>query len=436
MNIHQKESAAEHIVVIGNGTAGVQLLDSLRSEGFEGTITIVGEEPTTPYQRPPLSKDYLLPGIEAAPLPLRPAGFFSQKGTSSLLGVQVTAIDRVAHAVTLSDGNTLGYDRLVLATGAANRELRVPGSDLNGIYGLRNLADAKALNAGLGTVRRAVVIGAGFIGLEFAAAARKRGIAVTVLEYANLPMARALTAASGGWFAEAHQDMGTDLRLGEGIAAFESDGKGNVAAAVSTTGAVYPADLVLTGIGVIPRTELAEAANLAVDNGITVDAKLRTSDPEIFALGDCANYPNVHTGSPTRLESVQNASDQARHLAKTLSNTQAHGEQDYAELPWFWSQQGPHKLQIAGLAPPGSETVVRGDPATGNFSIFCYLDGILAAVESINRPTDHMAARRLLATGRPLTQEQAADEDFDIKTYSKDSRPSAPITGKHLTPVG
>lgn len=423
MNNPQKQSAAEHIVIIGNGTAGVQLLDSLRSEGFEGTITILGEEPTTPYQRPPLSKDYLLPGKEAEPLPLRPASFFTRKGTASILGVQATAIDRVASTVTLSNGSTLKYDRLVLATGAAKRELQVPGSDLNRIYGLRNLDDAKALNAELGTVRRAVVIGAGFIGLEFAATVRKHGITVTVLEYANLPMARALTAATGGWFAKAHRDMGTELCLGEGIAAFESDGNGNVAAAVSTTGAVYPADLVLTGIGVIPRTELAEAANLAVDNGITVDAALCTSDPDIFALGDCANYPNVHTGSRTRLESVQNATDQARHLAKTLVNTQADGKQDYTELPWFWSQQGTHKLQIAGLAPAGSETVLRGDPATGNFSVFCYLDGVLAAVESINRPTDHMAARRLLATGRALTPEQAADEDFDLKTYSKDSRP-------------
>lgn len=422
MNNPQKPSAAENIVIIGNGTAGVQLLDSLRSEGFEGTISIVGDEPTIPYQRPPLSKDYLLPGKEAAPLPLRPPHFFSQKGTVSIQGVQATAIDPAAHTVTLSDGNTLTYDRLVLATGAANRELRVPGRDLNRIFGLRNLNDAKALNAVLSTARRAVVIGAGFIGLEFAAAARKHGIAVTVLEYANLPMARALTTVTGSWFTKAHQDMGTELRFGEGIAAFESDCKGNVAAAVSTTGAVHPADLVVTGIGVIPRTELAEAAGLAVDNGITVNSALRTSDPDIFALGDCANYPNAHTGARTRLESVQNATDQARYLATALLNSHAAGMPEYAELPWFWSQQGPHKLQIAGLAPAGSETVLRGNPAAGSFSVFCYSDGVLAAVESINRPADHMAARRLLAAGRDLAPVQAADEDFDLKTYSKDSR--------------
>ncbi len=436
MNSPRKSSAAERIVIIGNGTAGVQLLDSLRAEGFEGTITIVGEESTAPYQRPPLSKDYLLPGKQAAPLPLRPPNFFTGKGTVSILGVQATFIDRAAHTVTLSNGSTFGYDRLVLATGAANRELRVPGSELNRIYGLRTLEDAEAVYAELGKVRRAVVIGAGFIGLEFAAAARKHGIAVTVLEYNNLPMSRALTGVTGTWFAKAHKVMGTELRLGEGIAAFESDGKGNVAAAVSTTGAVYPADLVLTGIGVIPRTELAEAAGLAVDNGITVDAVLRTSDPDIFAVGDCANYPNAHTGFRTRLESVQNATDQARHLAKTILKTQTAGKQDYAELPWFWSQQGPHKLQIAGLAPAGSETVLRGDPTTGNFSVFCYSDGVLAAVESINRPADHMAARRLLATGRALAPEQAADEDFDLKTYSKDSRHPTPLTDKHLTLTG
>jgi 3-phenylpropionate/trans-cinnamate dioxygenase ferredoxin reductase subunit len=321
--------------------------------------------------------------------------------------------------VQLSDGSSLGYDKLVLATGAVNRDLQVPGRELDGIYGLRTLADAEAIHQRLATARRAVVIGAGFIGLEFAAAAKARGIEVTVLEYADRPMARALTPATSAWFAQAHRDMGTVLRLGEGIASFADDGAGHVAAAVSTTGASYPADLVLVGVGVSPRTELAEAAGLAVDNGIAVDGMLRTSDADILALGDCASYPSVHAGAHVRLESVQNATDQARHAARTILGTHGAGTGEYAELPWFWSQQGPVKLQIAGLSAPGDDTVLRGDPATGRFSVFCYRGGALAAVESVNQPADHMAARRILAAGRTPAPEQAADPDFDLKAWSR-----------------
>lgn len=407
------------IVIAGNGQAGIQLADSLRREGFAGTITLVGEESAFPYQRPPLSKDYLAAGQTPAPLPLRTEKFFEDNSVEARTGVCVTGIDRAGHTVALSDGTVLGYDRLVLATGAANRELTVPGAHLAGIHGLRTLADAQAVSAALGTVRRAVVIGAGFIGLEFAAAARARGIEVSVLEFAERPMARALTPATGAWFAAAHRDMGTVLRLGEGIASFEDNGAGQVAAAVSTTGTVYPADLVLVGIGVSPRTELAEAAGLAVENGIVVDAALRTADPDILALGDCASYPQAHGGARMRLESVQNATDQARHAARTILGTHADGAQDYAELPWFWSQQGRLKLQIAGLSAPGDKTVVRGNPAAGSFSVFAYRGEVLTAVESVNQPADHMAARRLLSAGRTLAPEQAADPDFDLKAYSK-----------------
>ncbi|NKX53201.1 FAD-dependent oxidoreductase [Arthrobacter sp. E918] len=410
------------MVVVGNGQAGIQLADSLRKEGHSGPITVIGEEEHFPYQRPPLSKDYLVAaagGGAPAPLPLRAGKFFADNDVDSLLGVAVAGIDRAGHTVTLADGTVLGYSKLVLATGAANRGLTVPGAGLAGIHGLRTLADAEAVHAALGTARRVVVIGAGFIGLEFAAAARARGLEVTVLEYAGRPMARALSPAMSEWFAAAHADMGTVLRLGEGIASFQDDGAGHVAAAVSTTGTVYPADLVLAGVGVSPRTELAEAAGLVVENGVAVDASLRTSDPDIYALGDCASYPQAHAGIRLRLESVQNATDQARHLARTLAGTHPDGQQPYADLPWFWSQQGPLKLQIAGLMHPGDETVVRGDPAAGKFSVFCFRRGELTAAESVNQPADHLAARRLLTHKLPLTPEQATDPDFDLKAYSK-----------------
>lgn len=405
----------DNIVIVGNGQAGIQLVDSLRAEGYTGRITVIGEEAHFPYQRPPLSKDYMSEAKNPLPLPLRAEQFFAGNDVDSRLGVRVTAVDRERRTATLNNGSRLVYSKLVLATGAANRELSVPGSGLAGIHGLRTLSDAEAVHARLAAARSVVVIGAGFIGLEFAAAARQRGIDVTVLEFADRPMGRALSPAMSGYFAEAHERMGVKLRFGEGIASFEGRDR-HVRAAVSTTGDAYPADLVLVGIGVTPRTELAAAAGLPVENGIIVDGALRTPDPDIFALGDCASYPSRHAGARTRLESVQNATDQARHLARSILGS----SESYAGLPWFWSQQGPLKLQIAGLGQHADETVLRGDPASGKFSIFCYRNGELAAVESVNHPADHMAARRLLSQGRSLRQADAADPWFDFKTHSRE----------------
>ena len=407
-----------NIVIVGNGQAGIQLVDSLRTEGYTGAITVIGEEEHFPYQRPPLSKDYMSADRQPQLLPLRAEKFFTENDVDSRLGVQVTSIDRAAHTVALSDGSTVGYSTLVLATGAANRELTVPGSGLQGIYGLRTLADAEAVHARLDTVKSVVVIGAGFIGLEFAAAARKRGLEVTVLEFADRPMSRALSPVMGRWFAAAHRKTGVNLRLGEGINSFVGTDEGHVQAAISTTGHVYPADMVLVGIGVIPRTELAEAVGLHIENGIMVDTAMRTDDPDIYALGDCANYPSHHAQARTRLESVQNATDQARHTAKSILN--GHGNSgDYRELPWFWSTQGGLRLQIAGIAHPDDDTVLRGNPADGKFSVFCFRNSRLTAVESVNQPGDHIAARRLLAQPGTITPDQAADPNFDIKEYSK-----------------
>lgn len=405
-----------NIVIAGNGQAGIQLVDSLRREGHPGPITVIGEEDHFPYQRPPLSKDYMAAG-SPVPLPLRAQRFFAEHDVDSRLGVRVTAIDRAAGTVTLDDGSTLGYSKLVLATGAANRQLTVPGTDLSGIHGLRTLADAEVVHARLADAGAVVVIGAGFIGLEFAAAARARDLEVTVLEFADRPMGRALSPTMSSYFSTAHQRLGVNLRLGVGIAAFEGP-DGRVGTAMGTDGEHYPADLVLVGVGVVPRTELAEAAEITVDNGIVVNAGMRTSDPDIYAIGDCANFPNQHSGTRTRLESVQNATDQARHAARSILAAED-GPGAYAELPWFWSNQGPMRLQIAGLVQAGDATVLRGDIETGKFSVFCFRDGELAAVESVNHPADHMAARRLLTARRPLTPEQAADPNFDFKAYSK-----------------
>ncbi|WP_125611963.1 NAD(P)/FAD-dependent oxidoreductase [Specibacter cremeus] len=409
-----------HVVVVGNGQAGMQLIDSLRAGGYAGAITVFGEEPHAPYQRPPLSKDYLAAGADPEPLPLRAARFFLEHDVDARHGVAVTAVDRHARTVAAADGTTLRYTTLVLATGARNRPLAVPGSGLAGIHGLRTLDDAERVHAHLGRAANVVVIGAGFIGLEFAAAAAARGANVTVLEYGPRPLGRAVSATMSGHIAAAHVRDGIDLRLGDGIAAFVGT-DGHVTAAVAGSGAEYPADLVMVGVGVLPRTELALAAGLEVDNGIVVDGALRTSDPNIFALGDCANFPQPRLGARARLESVQNATDQARHAAAAILGETG----EYDELPWFWSHQGTLKLQIAGLSQPGDGTVLRGDPATGKFSVFCFRDGRLAAVESVNAPADHMAARRALAAGRTLDPDQAADPTFDFKAWSRDPAPAA-----------
>ncbi|MGK4219479.1 NAD(P)/FAD-dependent oxidoreductase [Kocuria marina] len=406
----------ERIVIVGAGQAGIQLADSLCEEGFTGPITVLGDEPGLPYQRPPLSKDYLAPGTTPTPLPLRGQTFFSDRDIDYRPGATVTALDPVTRTLTLGDGQILGYTELVLATGARNRTLDTTCGRPAGVHYLKSLTDAERLHAELAGARRVVVVGAGFIGLEFAAAARARGLEVTVLEFAPRVMARALSAPMSAYFEQAHTDAGIDLKLGEGIASFEHNGD-HVTAAVGTSGTVYPADLVLVGVGVVPNTEIAAAAGVAVDNGVAVDEYLRTDQEHIWAIGDCASFPNAHTGTRTRLESVQNATDQAAILAKTLTDTPT----GYRELPWFWSIQGKHKLQIAGIAGLPDHTVLRGDPEQGKFSLFCYQHDVLTAVESVNSPADHLAARRILAHQLPLTPDQAADPAFDLKGYSRQS---------------
>jgi 3-phenylpropionate/trans-cinnamate dioxygenase ferredoxin reductase component len=404
------------VVIIGAGHAGLQVADSLRAEGYAAAITVVGDEPGLPYQRPPLSKDYLLPGKEPMPLPLRAASFFAQKDIA-LRESGAVSIDRGNRTVTLARNETVMYDWLVLATGARTRDLRCPGADLPGIHSLKTLTDAQALHSALPLARRVLVIGAGFIGLEFAASAREHGCDVTVLEYAPRPMGRAVTRTTADWFAAAHRKSGVHLRVGEGIASFEAGPNGHVAAAVSTAGVVYKTDLVVVGIGVEPNDGLAAESGLHTENGVTVDESLRTSDPRILAVGDCANFPNIHTGTRTRLESVQNATDQARHAARTIVGR----ESLYSELPWFWSVQGPHRLQIAGLSEPTDDAVITGDPNGAKFSTLCFRNGRLSAVESVNSPADHGTARRLLAAGCGLTMEAAEREGFSLRQFAQET---------------
>ncbi|WP_426313421.1 NAD(P)/FAD-dependent oxidoreductase [Methylobacterium fujisawaense] len=404
------------IVVAGAGQAGFQLAASLREGGFRDPITLVGDEAALPYQRPPLSKAYLAGKTDQEGLFLRPPGFFAEHAIAHRPGLRAVAIDRAARLLELSDGGHLTYDHLVIATGARNRPLPVPGAELDGVRQLRGLADADALRAQIEAARAIVVVGAGFIGLEFAAVAAGRGLSVTVIEAAERPMARAVSAEMGAFFGGAQEAMGVRFAFGAGVTAILGR-DGRAVGVALADGRELPADLVLVGIGVLPNRELALEAGLPAEDGVRVDAFLSTPDPAISAIGDCARFPSpfAHGLTPdgtVRIESVQNAIDQGRCLAARLTGKPA----AYGALPWFWSDQGRHKLQIAGLAGPTDASVVRGSGSA--FSVFRFRDGRLSAVESVDRAGDHMIARRLLTAGTPLSPDQAADPGFDLKALA------------------
>jgi len=416
------------ILIAGAGQAGYQTAASLRQEGHAGRIVLIGDEPGLPYQRPPLSKAYLQGKVQANALRFRQAEWYAQNAVERVEG-RITAIHRATHSVTLDDGQTLPYDHLVLALGARNRVPAVPGIELEGVLSIRTLADADALAARLTDVKRVVVVGAGFIGLEFAAVAAARGLQVDVLEIGQRPMARALSLPMSAAFDAAHRGWGVRLHYGQALASVlsgegsENAGHGARVTGVRTTaGATFAADLVVYGIGVLPNAELATQAGLAVDNGVCVDALLQTLDPAISALGDLVNFPSPWAAQPIRLESVQNAVDQARLIAARLAGKPT---ATYAALPWFWTDQGELKLQIAGLSDGHDQTLLLGDAAARQFSVLCFRAGRLMAVESCNRPADHMAARKLLARRAVISPEQAGAPDFDLKAHELTSRPAA-----------
>ena len=402
--------ADNRVVIVGAGHGGVQAAASLREEGFEGSITLISADRHQPYQRPPLSKAYMKGEASAASLILRGSIWYDEKNVELMLDERVVAIDRVDRRACLASGRNIPYDHLILATGADPRPAPFPGTELEGVHLLRNLGDAEHLRLTLGSAQNVVVIGAGFIGLEFAATAASKGCHVQVVEVAPRVMARAISTVLSEFYAEAHRGFGVRLHLGVGVAAVE--GVNRRATAVRLTdGRTLPADVIVVGIGILACDALATAAGLAVDNGIVVDASMTTSDPAISAIGDCAAHPNVFAARRVRLESVQNAIDQARVVARTVVGRPAR----YDALPWFWSDQGDLKLQIAGLIDGCDMFVLRGQPETRSFSIFGFGAGKLRAVESVNRPADHMIARRLITGGMALSPEQAADPSFDLK---------------------
>jgi 3-phenylpropionate/trans-cinnamate dioxygenase ferredoxin reductase subunit len=397
----------ENIVIIGAGQAGAQAVASLRGEGFAGSIVMAGDEPFAPYQRPPLSKAYLMGQMERERLFLKPEAFYAEAGCRLILGTAAIRIDRAAKSVTLADGARLDYDKLLLATGSRVRKIAVPGAELAGVRYLRSIADVDALRPALLAAKSLVVVGGGYIGLEAAAVARKLGLAVTVVEALDRVMARAVSKPVSDFFEAVHRDAGVDLRLNCAVEAFEGEGR---LAAVRAAGARIPADVALVGVGVVPNMELAREAGLACSDGIDVDPFCATSDPAIFAAGDCTRHLG-RDGAFIRLECVQNAIDQAKHAALAMAGKPT----AYRETPWFWSDQYDLKLQIAGLARQGDRLVLRGDPAARKFAVFHLREGKVAAVEAVNAAPEYLVGRRMIADGAAVAPERLADASIPMK---------------------
>ncbi|MEJ0025118.1 MAG: FAD-dependent oxidoreductase [Rhizomicrobium sp.] len=402
---------SERIVIIGAGQSGAQAVASLRADGFAGPIVMVGDEPFAPYQRPPLSKAYLMGTMERDRLFLKPDAFYKEANCELILGVAATKIDRAAKQVHLADGRALAYDKLLIATGSRVRKIRCPGADLPGVHYLRGIADVDGLRDVFEPGKKLAIVGGGYIGLEVAAVAAKRGIDVTVFEAMDRVMARAVSIPISDFYDHVHRAAGVKILLDTGVEAFEGGGR---LEGVRAKGQLYPADVVLVGIGIVPNDELAREAGLGCDDGIVVDERSNvTGDPAIYAAGDCTKHIG-REGTALRLECVQNAIDQAKHAALCITGK----PNTYREVPWFWSDQYDLKLQIAGLARPSDRIVIRGNPETRKFAVFHLRDGIVAAVEAVNAAPEYLVGRKLIADGAKIAPERLADTSIPMKSIA------------------
>ena len=387
---------SQRALIIGASHAGAQLAASLRQDGWSGEIVLIGEEPTVPYQRPPLSKAYLAGKTTLDEITIRSSDFYS-KQRIQLLNAHVEAIDRSAGHIVMSTGDTLTYDKLALCTGARPRQLRVPGADLAGVHYLRTAADVELIRTSAAPGRRVVIVGGGYIGLETAASLRALDLDVTVLEATTRVLERVTAPDVSTFFERIHREEGIDIRTCAKVAALVGDDC--VREVLLSTGESIPADLVIVGIGVEPRTELADAAGLVVDNGIVIDDHARTEDPDIVAAGDCTSHDIARYGCRIRMESVSSAGEQAKVAASTVCGKPRKIE----ALPWFWSDQYDLKLQIAGLNTGYDEVVLSGDPTRDrDFSCFYLRDGELLAADCINRPRDFMLSKRAITQQLPV----------------------------------
>lgn len=397
------------ILIIGGGQAGAQAIDTLRREGYAGRLVLVGDEPHLPYQRPPLSKQYLAGELPADRLPFRHRPFYDGHRVELELGRAVLRIDRNARCAMLAGGAEVPYDRLLLCTGARARALTCPGAELPGVHYLRGLDDADAIRAGLKPGARVIIIGGGYIGLETAAGARKFGCTATVLEMTDRIMSRVVAPSVSEYFAEEHRAHGVEIVCNTRVVRLE--GTRSVERVVCADGSSHAADMVVVGVGAVPNTELAVEAGLACENGILVDEFCRTSDPAIFAAGDCTNHPSPHFRTRVRLESVDNAFEQAKSAALNLLDRPT----VHDRVPWFWSDQFDNKLLIVGLSQGSDRQILRGDPASRAFSV-CYLKGgELIALEAVNHSKDYMAARKMIAERARPDPAKLADPGVALK---------------------
>ncbi len=400
-----------HIVVIGAGQAGQSLVTKLRNLGFDGDITLIGEEPVPPYQRPPLSKKYLLGEMDVERLYLRPLTFYEEVGITLRLGTPVSAIDPVAKIVTVGD-EVISYDQLALTTGAAPRRLPAAiGGNLKGVYTVRTLADVDAMAPEFTAGRNLLIVGGGYIGLEAAAVAARKGLSVTLIEVAERILQRVAAPETADFLRAIHTREGVTIREATGLESLL--GEDRVEAARLSDGTEIPVDFAIVGVGITPNTGLAEAAGLALDNGIATNAQGQTSDPAIWSAGDCASFPQ--NGTRLRLESVGNAVDQAELVAENMLGA----AKDYIAKPWFWSDQYDVKLQIAGLNTGYDTVITRPTDGPDAVSFWYYQGDRLLAVDAINDPRAYMVGKRLIESGKSPAQTAVADPAADLKDLLK-----------------
>ena len=390
------------VVIVGAGHAGVQAAASLREDGYDGPVILIGDENELPYHKPPLSKTFIK-DAEAKPQPLRGEAFYTGNTIDYRPGMRIDRIDAGGRCLEISGGGALAFDHLILATGSRPRTLPLPGSDLSGVLSLRSLADARLIRDLSAQSEDVVILGGGFIGLEIAATLRAAGRTVTVVEAVDRLLGRAVAPVVASHVRQRLEATGVRILTGTSISRLEGE-NGHVVAAITSSGERLPARMVIVGIGAVPNVELAQDAGLTIANGIRVDHHMRSSVPEILAIGDAASYRHWFTGGDVRLESVQNATDQARLAARTIT-----GHADaYSAVPWFWSDIGDMKLQMVGLTAGGDSHVVLGDLPDNKFSIYHYAGDRLLGIESVNRPGDHMLGRKMLGAGFSPTPETVA----------------------------
>jgi 3-phenylpropionate/trans-cinnamate dioxygenase ferredoxin reductase subunit len=397
------------VVIAGAGHGAGQVVAALKQRGFDGRIVLVGEEPFLPYQRPPLSKKYLAGELPPERLYFKPASFYDDPQVEVMLDTRVANIDRAGGAIRTGDGTEIGYDKLVLALGSRVRKIPVDGADLPGIHYLRNIADVDAIREDMSSSKNVVIVGAGYIGLEVAAVCCQHGLQVTVLEMEDRVMSRVVSPHVSDYFQLRHTDCGVRLLLSTGLVGFE--GRRRVRKVLTTNDQALPADFVVVGAGILPNMELAAEAGLDTADGILVDDRCQTSDPDIYAIGDCTMHPNDIYGRPLRLESVHNALEQAKTAASNICGIESH----YCQVPWFWSDQYEIKLQIAGLSQGYDDVVLRGDPSGGSFACFYLADGVLIAVDAINSPREFMQSKKLIASQARPDPEVLANAEIQLK---------------------